>query len=46
MELIGVDPYLGADGTFPGNFAADLPPEVAFHYASRLYDSFKDRQAS
>lgn len=43
VQLIGVDPYLGADGTFPGNFDSELHPEVAFHHASKLYASFGDR---
>ena len=44
VQLIGVDPYVGADGTFPGNFDAELHPDAAFHHASALYDSFGDRR--
>ena len=43
VRLVGVDPYLGDDGTFPGHFSRDLHPDIAFHQAASIYESFGER---
>lgn len=43
VRLIGVDPYLGDDGTFPGHFSKDLNPDIALQQAATLYKSFGER---
>ena len=43
VRLIGVDPYLGDDGTFPGHFSKDLHPDIALQQAATLYKSFGER---
>eukprot|EP00438_Fugacium_kawagutii_P009032 Skav202967 [mRNA] locus=scaffold2274:379933:380946:- [translate_table: standard] len=43
VQLVGVDPYLGKDGTFPGHFSRDLHPDIAFQQAASLYQSFGER---
>ena len=30
VNLLGVDPYIGKDGTFPGDFSETLDPDMAF----------------
>ncbi|CAK8992259.1 Hypothetical protein SCF082_LOCUS3023 [Durusdinium trenchii] len=42
VRLIGVDPFKGADGTFPGHYS-NLHPDLPLHRASQLYDSFGER---
>lgn len=43
IQLIGVDPYIGRDGTFPGNFSDTLDSEVAMYKASTVFDPHKER---
>eukprot|EP00928_Gymnodinium_smaydae_P096920 TRINITY_DN8659_c1_g1_i1.p1 TRINITY_DN8659_c1_g1~~TRINITY_DN8659_c1_g1_i1.p1 ORF type:complete len:529 (+),score=98.82 TRINITY_DN8659_c1_g1_i1:151-1587(+) len=43
VTLIGVDPYIGSDGTFPGNFSESLDPDIAMYKAASTMDQYKDR---
>ena len=43
VKLIGVDPYLGDDGTFPGHFSKELHPDLALHQAVSAYEAFGER---
>lgn len=40
VQLIGIDPYIGKDGTFPGNFSKTLDPDVAYSNAQDIYDRY------
>eukprot|EP00434_Breviolum_minutum_P032255 symbB.v1.2.028528.t1/scaffold3032.1/size64972/8 len=43
VQLLGVDPYIGKDGTFPGDFSETLDPDMALAQAQKLYNGFADR---
>eukprot|EP00929_Paragymnodinium_shiwhaense_P073434 TRINITY_DN37413_c0_g2_i1.p1 TRINITY_DN37413_c0_g2~~TRINITY_DN37413_c0_g2_i1.p1 ORF type:complete len:462 (+),score=45.62 TRINITY_DN37413_c0_g2_i1:78-1463(+) len=43
IRLIGVDPYVGKDGTFPGDFSVTLDPNSALATAQAVYDRFSER---
>eukprot|EP00435_Cladocopium_sp_Y103_P049282 s2035_g14.t2 len=43
VKLLGVDPYIGKDGTFPGDFSETLDPDMALAQAQKLYEGFADR---
>lgn len=43
VQLLGVDPYIGKDGTFPGDFSETLDPDMALAQAQKLYEGFPDR---
>ncbi|CAK9038327.1 ATP-dependent Clp protease proteolytic subunit 2 (Endopeptidase Clp 2) [Durusdinium trenchii] len=43
VQLLGVDPYIGKDGTFPGDFSETLDPDMALAQAQRLYETYADR---
>lgn len=43
IRLLGVDPYIGTDGTFPGDFSETLNPDDALAVASGVFNSFGDR---
>lgn len=43
IVLIGVDPYIGSDGTFPGNFSDSLDPDIAMHKAMSVMEPYKER---
>ena len=34
IVLVGVDPYIGSDGTFPGNYSQTLDADIAMQQAS------------
>merc|ERR1712151_716005 len=39
----GVDPYIGRDGTFPGNFSDSLDPDIAMHKALSVMEPYGQR---
>jgi len=43
INLIGVDPYIGVDGTFPGNFSETLDADVALYKAKTVFDLHSER---
>jgi len=43
IRLLGVDPYIGADGTFPGNFSETLDSNVALYKAASVIEPYGDR---
>lgn len=43
VQLLGVDPYVGTDGTFPGDFSVTLNPDSALSAARAVYESFGGR---
>jgi len=43
LQLIGIDPYIGGDETFPGDFSQTLDPNVAYSNAQGIYDQFEGR---
>lgn len=43
VRLLGVDPYIGADGTFPGNFSQTLDADVALYKAASVMEPYGDR---
>eukprot|EP00927_Polykrikos_kofoidii_P071989 TRINITY_DN68164_c0_g1_i1.p1 TRINITY_DN68164_c0_g1~~TRINITY_DN68164_c0_g1_i1.p1 ORF type:complete len:482 (+),score=64.72 TRINITY_DN68164_c0_g1_i1:57-1502(+) len=43
LRLLGVDPYVGVDGTFPGDFSRTLNPDDALSTASAAFAMFGDR---
>merc|ERR1712048_1508820 len=43
VELLGVDPYIGRDGTFPGNFSETLDSDVALYKAAGVMAPYSDR---
>ncbi|CAE6955826.1 unnamed protein product [Symbiodinium natans] len=43
VTLLGIDPYIGKDGTFPGDFSETMDPDVALAQAAAVYESYKDR---
>jgi len=43
LQLIGIDPYIGTDETFPGDFSQTLDPSVAYTNAAEIYDQFPGR---
>merc|ERR1712129_226227 len=43
VHLLGVDPYIGSDGTFPGNFSRTLDSEVALYKAASIMEPFGKR---
>jgi hypothetical protein len=43
VHLLGVDPYIGSDGTFPGNFSRTLDSEVALYKAASIMEPFGER---
>lgn len=43
LQLIGIDPYIGSDDTFPGDFSQTLDPNVAYSNAQGIYDQFEGR---
>jgi len=43
IHLLGIDPYIGRDGTFPGNFSETLDSDVALYKAASIYEEYKER---
>eukprot|EP00933_Yihiella_yeosuensis_P070522 TRINITY_DN7863_c3_g1_i1.p1 TRINITY_DN7863_c3_g1~~TRINITY_DN7863_c3_g1_i1.p1 ORF type:complete len:468 (-),score=70.44 TRINITY_DN7863_c3_g1_i1:200-1570(-) len=43
IRLIGVDPYIGKDGTFPGDFSETLDPDAALGQANSIFQKFGER---
>lgn len=43
VRLLGVDPYIGTDGTFPGDFSQTLDPDSALATAQAVYQGFGGR---
>jgi len=43
VRLLGVDPYIGRDGTFPGNFSKTLDADVALYKAASVMEPYGDR---
>jgi len=43
IHLLGIDPYVGSDGTFPGNFSDTLDPDVALYKAASVMQEYGDR---
>jgi len=38
LQLIGIDPYVGTDDTFPGDYSQTLDPSIAYSNAQGIYD--------
>lgn len=45
VQLVGIDPYIGSDGTFPGEFSKTLDPDIALAQATETFESFGPRAA-
>jgi len=43
IHLLGVDPYIGRDGTFPGNFSETLDSDVALYKAAGVMKEYGER---
>lgn len=43
VQLLGVDPYIGTDGTFPGDYSVTLAPDQALAAATAVFQSFGGR---
>jgi len=43
ISLLGVDPYIGRDGTFPGNFSDTLDADVALYKAMSTMAPYEPR---
>merc|ERR1711865_215048 len=43
IVLVGVDPYIGSDGTFPGNFSDSLDPDIAMYKAMSVMEPYGNR---
>lgn len=43
IMLIGIDPYIGSDGTFPGNFSDSLDPDLAMYKAMTVMEPYGQR---
>eukprot|EP00929_Paragymnodinium_shiwhaense_P061387 TRINITY_DN30657_c0_g1_i1.p1 TRINITY_DN30657_c0_g1~~TRINITY_DN30657_c0_g1_i1.p1 ORF type:complete len:439 (-),score=95.34 TRINITY_DN30657_c0_g1_i1:152-1468(-) len=43
VTLLGVDPYIGSDGTFPGNFSETLDADLAFYKAVQGMLPYEER---
>merc|ERR1712190_92263 len=43
IHLLGIDPYIGRDGTFPGNFSETLDSDVALYKAASVMSPYSDR---
>mmetsp|Transcript_83103 Transcript_83103/g.164863 ORF Transcript_83103/g.164863 Transcript_83103/m.164863 type:complete len:469 (-) Transcript_83103:10-1416(-) len=43
VRLIGVDPYIGVDGTFPGDFSQTMHPDQALAEAQATFSLFGKR---
>lgn len=43
IHLLGVDPYVGSDGTFPGNFSRTLDADVALYKAASIMEQHGER---
>ncbi|CAD7948195.1 unnamed protein product [Amoebophrya sp. A120] len=38
LQLIGIDPYIGTDETFPGDYSQTLDPSIAYSNAMAIYE--------
>eukprot|EP00392_Amoebophrya_sp_AT5.2_P009495 g9523.t1 len=38
LQLIGIDPYIGTDETFPGDYSQTLDPSIAYSNALSIYE--------
>jgi len=45
VQIVGIDPYIGSDGTFPGEFSKTLDPDVALAQATDTFAEFGQRAA-
>lgn len=43
ISLLGIDPYIGSDGTFPGEFSQTLDPDVAWYKANTVMEGHGTR---
>jgi hypothetical protein len=43
LQLVGIDPYIGKDNTFPGTFSETLDPNEALAYAAQTYMKYEPR---
>lgn len=43
IHLLGIDPYFGRDGTFPGNFSESLDSDIALYKAASVYEPHGER---
>lgn len=43
IRLLGIDPYIGRDGTFPGNFSQTLDADVALYKAASVMEKYGER---
>jgi len=43
IQLLGIDPYIGRDGTFPGNFSKTLDADVALYKAASVMEPYGAR---
>lgn len=45
VKLVGVDPYIGRDGTFPGDYSETIDPDIALAQAADTFRSYGDARA-
>merc|ERR1719487_2765987 len=43
LQLIGIDPYIGSDNTFPGTFSQTLDPADAWAHANDIFQKHGPR---
>jgi len=43
LRLIGVDPYIGTDGSFPGNYSLELDADVPYRMAQEVFSKHDGR---
>ena len=45
LQLVGIDPYIGTDGTFPGDYSTTLDPNDAMMQAAHTYAQYGEDRA-
>eukprot|EP00397_Hematodinium_sp_SG-2012_P044228 GEMP01049347.1.p1 GENE.GEMP01049347.1~~GEMP01049347.1.p1 ORF type:complete len:348 (+),score=70.00 GEMP01049347.1:279-1322(+) len=43
VKLTGIDPYIGIDGSYPGNFSQEMQPDDPYIIAQALYNEYPGR---
>jgi len=46
LRLIGIDPYIGSDGTFPGSYSKNMHPDEALAMAWNVYQQYGEERAT
>merc|ERR1711933_271979 len=45
VKLIGIDPYIGRDDTFPGDYSQTIDPDIALAQAAETYREYGEGRA-